>query len=98
MTRRASKWVDLGPGWLFDNIRDAVIVADADTAQVALWNPAATDLFGFSTEAALQLTLRDLIDDVEASPQWAAACSGSPERQTIEVFARCKAGPEVCVE
>ena len=45
-------WLDLGPGWLFASIRDAVIVADAETGRIALWNPAATQLLGFASEEA----------------------------------------------
>ena len=33
-------WLDLAPGWLFASIRDAVVVARADTGRIALWNPA----------------------------------------------------------
>ena len=32
---------DLGIGRLFEDVRDAVIVADAATGQIVLWNPAA---------------------------------------------------------
>lgn len=105
-------WLDFGPGWLFTSMRDAVVVADAETAQIVLWNPAATDLFGFSSDEALALRLSDLAEDVLATPQWAAlyadvmptapqslhadAVPNSP--QTVELFARRKHGPEVCVE
>ena len=43
-------WLDLGPGWLFASIRDAVIVADARSGRIALRNPAATDLLGFEPD------------------------------------------------
>ena len=38
-------WLDLGPGWLFEHIRDAVAVVDAH-GTIRLWNPAAEQLFG----------------------------------------------------
>src|SRR3954454_3594951 len=44
---------DLGFGRLFDNIRDAVIVAEAGTGRGVLWNAAATDFFGYSLPEAL---------------------------------------------
>ncbi len=93
-----ARWLDLGPGWLFDSIRDAVVVADPVTGRVVLWNPAATELFGYSAEEALALSLPQLVDDLDATPQWAAtlACVGS--RQTIELFARRKTGADVIVE
>jgi PAS domain-containing protein len=40
---------DLGMGSLFETIRDAVIVADANTGRMVLWNPAAEKIFGYST-------------------------------------------------
>jgi PAS domain S-box-containing protein len=44
---------ELGFGELFDRIRDAVVVADARTQQIVLWNPAAESIFGYSTSEAL---------------------------------------------
>jgi PAS domain-containing protein len=38
---------DLGIGRLFERIQDAVIVAVAKTQQIVLWNPAATNIFGY---------------------------------------------------
>ena len=32
----APGWLDVGPGWLFTSIRDAVVVADAGTAHILL--------------------------------------------------------------
>jgi PAS domain S-box-containing protein len=91
-------WLDLDPGWLFDSIRDAVVVADAATAQIVLWNPAAADLFGYPAAEAQRLTLDDVVDDVLATPQWADALEGDSARRTLELFGRCKAGGEICVE
>jgi len=94
----ADGWLDLGPGWLFDNIRDAVVVADADTGRIALWNPFASELFGYTPDEALGVALFDMIDDLHETPEWVAACSGGSRRQTVELFARSKDGLEVCVE
>ena len=40
---------DLGMRSLFESIRDAVIVADANTGRIVLWNPAAENIVGYST-------------------------------------------------
>ena len=38
---------DLGIGNLFEAVRDAVVVADARTGRIVLWNPAASKIFGY---------------------------------------------------
>jgi PAS domain S-box-containing protein len=92
------RWLDLGAGWLFASIRDAVAVVEADTGRIMLWNPAATELFGFAPEDVLGLPLGDFVDDLRETRQWAAALSGAAGHATVELFARCKAGPDLCVE
>ena len=52
---------DLGIGRLFEKVRDAVIVADAKSQRVILWNPAATDIFGYSLPEALDLRVEALV-------------------------------------
>src|SRR5215218_1859527 len=54
---------DLGIGKLFERTRDAVIVADAETQQIVLWNPAATNIFGYSTSEALELRVETLVPE-----------------------------------
>jgi PAS domain-containing protein len=39
---------DLGIGKLYEAVRDAVVVADAHTGRIVLWNPAASRIFGYS--------------------------------------------------
>lgn len=46
---------DVGIGQLFWSMRDAVVVADAGTGRIVLWNPAAAELFGHSETEALAL-------------------------------------------
>ncbi|MCA1718348.1 MAG: PAS domain S-box protein [Actinobacteria bacterium] len=53
----------MGIGRLFESIRDAVVVAEADTGQIVLWNPAATEIFGYSSTEALELRVDDLVPD-----------------------------------
>jgi PAS domain S-box-containing protein len=54
---------DVGIGRLFESIRDAVVVAEVDTGQIVLWNPAATEIFGYSPTEALELRVDDLAPD-----------------------------------
>ena len=44
---------DLGLGLLFTRTRDALIVGNVETGRIALWNPAAEQLFGYSPEEAI---------------------------------------------
>jgi PAS domain S-box-containing protein len=44
---------DLDVGVLFDRLLDAVVIARLSTGRIALWNPAAEKLFGFSAQEAI---------------------------------------------
>jgi PAS domain S-box-containing protein len=67
--RCASRWIEymrpeeLGIGKLFGRIREAVIVADARTQRIVLWNPAATNIFGYSISEALELNVEQLVPE-----------------------------------
>jgi PAS domain S-box-containing protein len=52
---------ELGIGKLFGRIRKAVIVADARNQRIVLWNPAATNIFGYSISEALELNIENLV-------------------------------------
>src|SRR5918997_896828 len=54
---------DLGIGHLFERVRDAVIVADAQTGRIVLWNPAATEIFGYSVSEALEMEVAELVPE-----------------------------------
>src|SRR4028119_1394536 len=54
---------DLGMGHLFESVRDAVIVADANTGRMVLWNPAAEAIFGYSAAEALGMSVEELVPD-----------------------------------
>jgi PAS domain S-box-containing protein len=54
---------DLGIGRLFEKVRDAVIVAEAETQQIVLWNQVATTIFGYSTAEALGLRVEALVPE-----------------------------------
>ncbi|HVE99322.1 MAG TPA: diguanylate cyclase [Mycobacteriales bacterium] len=50
-----------GFGALFDAIKDAVIVADASTGRILLWNRGATEMLQYTAEEAVTLQLEDLV-------------------------------------
>lgn len=54
---------DFGIGKLFTRIQDAVIVGDARSGQIVLWNPAAERLFGYKAEDALNMKIHDLVPE-----------------------------------
>jgi PAS domain S-box-containing protein len=59
---------DLGFGHLFERVRDAVVVADAKTQRIVLWNPAAERMFGYSSSEALRLRVEALVPDHLKAP------------------------------
>ena len=63
MTSERLRPEDLGFGRLFDRIQDAVIVADAKTQRIVLWNPAAAKMFGYSASEALKLRVEALVPE-----------------------------------
>ena len=46
-----------------ESIRDAIIVADAHTGRIALWNTAAESIFGYSRAEAQGMSVEELIPD-----------------------------------
>jgi PAS domain S-box-containing protein len=55
---------DIGIGTLFTAVRDAVIVTNATTGRVVLWNPAAEQIFGYPAGEAVGMQVRALV------PEW----------------------------
>src|SRR5262249_46402482 len=52
-----------GIGRLFERVPDAVVVADPATGRIALWNPAAERLFGYSAAQAYQMSVESLVPE-----------------------------------
>lgn len=55
--------LDFGIGQLFEVIPDAVIVGDAVSGRIVLWNAGATDIFGYEPEQAVGMLIEELIPE-----------------------------------
>lgn len=53
----------LGIGRLFQDVRDAIIVADALSERILAWNGCASAIFGYTEEEAKGLPLHDLVPE-----------------------------------
>src|SRR5215218_6303768 len=97
---------ELGIGTLFGRIREAVIVADARSQRIVLWNPAAANIFGYSTSEALELTIEELVPEPLKAQHRAgitryAETGRGPyidSRRLLELPALTKGGEEIYVE
>jgi PAS domain S-box-containing protein len=54
---------DFGMGQLFWEIRDAVVVGDAETGRIVLWNPAAVALFGITAAEAVGQSIEIIVPE-----------------------------------
>jgi PAS domain S-box-containing protein len=54
---------DFGIGSLFERVRDAVIVTEAGSGRVILWNPAATRVFGYPASEAIGMLVEALVPE-----------------------------------
>ncbi len=97
---------DLGFGRLFERVRDAVIVADAETQRIVLWNQAATKMFGYSLSEALELRVEVLVPDPlkaqhrAGMARYAKTCQGPyiDSHELLDLPALRKDGEEIRVE
>src|SRR5215218_4792952 len=97
---------ELGIGELFGRIREAVIVADATTQRIVLWNPAATNIFGYSISEALELNIEKLVPEPLKTQhrvgitRYAETGHGPyiDSRRLLELPALTKGGEEIYVE
>src|SRR5436190_2453902 len=105
-TARALTPRDLGIGRLFEDVRDAIVVAEAATGRIVLWNPGAERLFGYSVEEALALSVEALVPPHlkarhrQGMAHYHATGHGRivDAGAAIEVPARRKTGEEIAVE
>jgi PAS domain S-box-containing protein len=97
---------DLGIGRLFQRVRDAVVVADASTGLIALWNPAAEQMFGYSAYEAVGLPVEVLVP-AHLKARHRNGMLGYLETgrgalldagEVVEVPATCKSGDTITVE
>jgi PAS domain S-box-containing protein len=97
---------ELGIGRLFDSVRDAVIVATAETGRIVLWNPAASEVFGYSLPEALDMNVEALVPEPLRS-QHRAGLSRYRDTghgpyvdsaEVLELPAVCKGGEEIYIE
>lgn len=97
---------DLGIGRLFESVRDAVIVAEAHTGRIVLWNPAATEIFGYFPSEALELNVEVLVPDRLKERHWTGLAryrdtGHGPyidSNSLLDLPAVCKDGEEISVE
>lgn len=96
----------LGIGRLFQNVRDAIIVADAGTEQIVAWNRSAAAMFGYSDQEAKELPLHELVpEDLRAAhrsglARYQATGSGKliDSGTAVELIGIRKDGSEVPIE
>jgi PAS domain S-box-containing protein len=87
-------------------IRDAIIVAEARSQQIVLWNPTATKIFGYSTSEALELRIEALVPEhLKAAHRAGIARYAETGHGTyidsdvpLELPALSKSGEEIYVE
>src|SRR6266702_5305821 len=97
---------DLGLGKLFVHTRDALVVGNVDTGLIALWNPAAEQLFGWSAAEAIGRSIELLIppaivrlhQDGVAHFRRTGRGNVLDSARPLEVPALTKAGEEIHVE
>jgi PAS domain S-box-containing protein len=97
---------DLGLGKLFVHTRDALVVGNVDTGLIALWNPAAEQLFGWSAAEAIGRPIETRIPPAivrlhqEGVAHFRRTGRGNvlDSARPLEVPARTKAGEEMHVE
>ena len=97
---------DFGLGQLFWTLADAVIVVDADTGRVVLWNPGAEAIFGYAAAEALGRPLEALIPEslTARCPRGRArfrATGHGPvigSRRPLELVGLRKTGEELAIE
>jgi PAS domain S-box-containing protein len=97
---------DVGLGRLFWQISEAVVVGRVEDGRIALWNPAAERLLGYTAEEAIGLSVEALVPD-ELKPAYRAGwmrftqtrqADDEHPRSVIAATARRQDGRQVPVE
>lgn len=94
---------DFGIGVLFDSVADAVVVGDAETERIVLWNQAAEHIFGYSASEIVGRPIHTLVPERFRSDHLAgiARFAGSGDgafigtRATVDLSASRKDGKEI---
>ena len=97
---------DLGVGLLFWAVRDAVIIGEVESGRIALWNPSAARLFGYTEDEAIGMPIEALVPEHLklqhriGLAQYAATGKGAIIDATdpIELPAVRKAGEQITIE
>lgn len=97
---------EFGIGRLFDVVPDAVIVGEASTGQIVLWNPAAAAMFGYEPDAGPGLLIEDLVPEAMRSAHREginrlARSEPTPlidSESMVELSARRRDGSELWIE
>jgi PAS domain S-box-containing protein len=97
---------DLDIDALLEGVRHAVIVVEAATGRILLWNQMACEVFGYSSEEALAMNVEDLVP-ARVKERYRAEMSRHRETghaldlysgTTLELPAVKQGGEEICVE
>ncbi|HWC13490.1 MAG TPA: PAS domain-containing sensor histidine kinase [Actinomycetota bacterium] len=104
--RRRLQPREVGIGRLFETTRDAVIVAEARSQEIVLWNPAAEALFGYSQDEAIGMLVEELVppelkdNHRMGISRYAERRSGPlvEARKPVELPAVCKGGEAIDIE
>lgn len=94
---------DFGIGVLFESVVDAVVVGDAETERIVLWNPAAQHMFGYEASEIVGRPIHTLVperlrsDHRAGVARFAASGDGAfiGTRATVDLAAVCKDGKEI---
>ena len=97
---------DFGIGRLFKHVRDAVIVGNARTERIVLWNESASSVFGYSEDEALAMPLHELVPPAfreshrNGLARYQATGEGNVIRagRPVEVVGLRKDGSEIPIE
>lgn len=106
MNHEATSPEDFGFGRLFTIVPDAVIVGEAPSGRVVLWNPAAAELFGYDAEEGPGLLIEQLVPEALRGGHRAGIArlaDGQPtplldSEATVELRACRKNGTELWIE